>query len=528
MTPKNPPQATLASARVDRRVCRGFSQRPVDGLSVLLYTTYYRNDKAGASLNIRGMNTGSISSSIISSGVQSDGSQPLKDALTTLEKLTHTTQSNPTPVMPLEEILEDIPAMFRRAAINAALGSARSFYSHLSKWRKRKEKAEAKGKTFHERPPVPPRSWNKSATIYAGMWKERTESSIVIKIWTGTCWSWIKVHITGRDLPTNAELGSPQLIRKGNQWWLHTPVEKRFKSPGKIEEQVTTNTHTQICAVDLNLNENTAVCTIQTVEGSILATKFIGGGRRISGFRKKQLGRIARNRHKTGMIAEGEQDNVALWNKIRRVDEQVAHLVSARIVQFAKQHSATILVFEHLGNLKPTKGNYSKRGNDKRAYWMKGRIFKYAKYKAYNVGILTSRVNPRNTSRECARCHNLVARYEEGKPAEGYTYGAPLVTCTHCGMKGNADRNASLVIGQRLLTRYQQSSQEKPQAPLFAERGEKSPGVVSSQDVKSKRGPSILPARHGDNNEHGTAQDGLLRMDEHPSDIPCQLRFSFE
>src|SRR6266852_6731015 len=37
-----------------------------------------------------------------------------KDALTALEKLTHTTQSNPTPVMPLEEILEDIPALFRR------------------------------------------------------------------------------------------------------------------------------------------------------------------------------------------------------------------------------------------------------------------------------------------------------------------------------------------------------------------------------------------------------------------------------
>ena len=36
--------------------------------------------------------------------------------------------------------------MFRRAAINAALGSARSFYSNLSKWRKRKEKADGQRK----------------------------------------------------------------------------------------------------------------------------------------------------------------------------------------------------------------------------------------------------------------------------------------------------------------------------------------------------------------------------------------------
>jgi putative transposase len=175
-----------------------------------------------------------------------------KEVLTALEKLTHPTQSNPTPVRPLEEVAEDIPAMFRRAAINAALGSARSFYSHLSKWRKRKEKAEAKGKTFHERPPVPPRTWNKSASLYAGMWKERSENSIVLKVWTGTCWSWVKIRITGRELPPDADLGSPQLICKGTQWYLHTPIERQFKSPGKIEKQVTTNEQTKICSVDLN------------------------------------------------------------------------------------------------------------------------------------------------------------------------------------------------------------------------------------------------------------------------------------
>jgi hypothetical protein len=49
------------------------------------------------------------------------------------------------------------------------------------------------------------------------------------------------------------------------------------------------------------------------------------------------------------------------------VDEQIAHLVSARIVQFAQEQAATILVFEHLGNLKPEKGTYSHRGNSKRA-----------------------------------------------------------------------------------------------------------------------------------------------------------------
>jgi putative transposase len=451
-----------------------------------------------------------------------------KEAVPALEKLTHKTEKNPTPIMPLSEIAEDIPALFRRAAISAALGSARSFYSNLGKWRSRKEKARAKGKKFTERPPVPPRSWNKSATLYAGQWKERAGSSIMIKVWTGSVWSWIKVRITGREIPDDAQMGSPQIIRKGNQWWLHTPIEKQFKSPGKIEKQVTKNEQTKICSVDLNLDQHLAVCTIRTVEGSILATKFISGGRRVNGLRKKQLGRIARNRRKTVIIAEGEQDNADLWNKIRNTDEQVAHLVSARIVQFAQQHGASILVFEHLGNLKPAKGKYSKRGNSKRAFWMKGRIFKYAKYKAYNAGIVTSRVSPRNTSCECAYCHSLVARYEEGQPDEGYTYGAPLVLCHQCGMRGNADRNASLVIGQRLVARYQKPLKEKPPTPLVAERVEQSTGVVISQDAKSVgTRPSNGSARHGDHNEHGTAQETGMRMVEPVSDIAYQLRLPF-
>ncbi len=116
-----------------------------------------------------------------------------KEALTTLETLTHATSKNRTPVMPLAEVAQDVPAMFRRAAINAALGSARAFFSKLQSWRVRKEKHEARPgrrgskKPFTERPPVPPRTWNKSVPLYAGMWKERSGSSILLKVWTGTC-----------------------------------------------------------------------------------------------------------------------------------------------------------------------------------------------------------------------------------------------------------------------------------------------------------------------------------------------------
>ena len=442
-----------------------------------------------------------------------------KHALTALEQLTHQTLKNSEPAFPLSEIADSIPAMFRHAAINAALGSARSFFSSLKKWKGKKAKAEAKKKTFTDRPPVAPRTWNKCVSFYAGMYKDRTDTSIMLKVWTGTCWAWVKVRTLGREVEDGFELGSPSLIYKGTTWWLHTPIEKSFMGPSKIATQIT-NTSTLICAVDLNLGNNIAVCTIQTVEGTILATRFLKGGNRLHGFRKQQLGRIARNRSRTGTIAEGEQDNAALWHKIRHADEAIAHRISTHIVRFAKQYGASILVFEHLSNLKPTKGKYSRRGNEKRAYWMKGRIFSYARYKAWNEGIITSRVNPRNTSRECARCHVPIIRYAQEMPEEGYTVGTPLMVCLECGKRDNADRNASLVIGQRLIQRYQ----EKP--PTLSSKEEtKVSGAIISQDAKNTQHPSRgAVQRHGDHRGHGTAQREAGLMETVSLSIPTQLR----
>jgi len=214
-----------------------------------------------------------------------------KEALTALERLTHATEANLHPIMPLVDIAPDIPAMFRRAAINAALGSARSFFSSLKKWRLRKEQYEAKAerlgkkKPFGERPSVPPRTWNKSVPFYASQWKERRAHSILLKVWTGSCWSWLKIHTLGRDLPGGFQMGSPQLVRKGDRWWLHTPIEKTFEAPAKVIEQLTA-ADTRICAVDLNLDQHLAVCSVQTARGTRLSTSFIGNGTAVAGTRR--------------------------------------------------------------------------------------------------------------------------------------------------------------------------------------------------------------------------------------------------
>src|SRR5260221_9064440 len=138
----------------------------------------------------------------------------------------------------------------------------------------------------------------------------------MLKVWTGTCWSWIKVHTLSRDLPNGYTMQSPALVRRGKQWWLHTPIEKTFTAPPKIAEQVT-STATKICAVDLNINEHIAVCTVQTVEGTIIATRFIGGGGGVGGIWKKNIGRIAPTPTPTCLTSQKKKNKDHLSRKIR-------------------------------------------------------------------------------------------------------------------------------------------------------------------------------------------------------------------
>ncbi|MBF7084084.1 transposase [Desulfallas sp. Bu1-1] len=372
-----------------------------------------------------------------------------KEALTELERFTHKTKDNPAPPFPLKW---DIPAMFRRACINAALGAARSFFSNLNRWKNLKAKAEAKGKKFTDKPPVPPRKWHKHVVFYSGMFKDYRINSIMLKLFDSNTWRWVKFHLTGRQIPNDWEVGCPHVVIKQNRLQIHFPIERQKPKVQKIAEQIK-NPDLRICAVDLNIGDRLAVCGIFKSDGTQVATRFIRGGDSLNGRRKRLLGMIATRRSLTGVLNKDEQDNKALWNKIRNIDDYEAHRVSRRIVEFALKYGASIIVFEHLGKFKPEKGKYSKRANSKRSYWLRGRIVRYTRYKAWEYGIITSRVSPRDTSRLCASCGLEIARHGEKDNPEGYRPGAPLFTC-HCGKRGNADLNAVQNIAKKFFLRY--------------------------------------------------------------------------
>lgn len=93
-----------------------------------------------------------------------------KKLLTELERLTVETLTNLNPTFALPWKL---PAMFRRSAINSAIGQARSFHSNLERWHKKKDKALARGRKFTERPPQPPKEFHQHPLYYLGMYRMR-------------------------------------------------------------------------------------------------------------------------------------------------------------------------------------------------------------------------------------------------------------------------------------------------------------------------------------------------------------------
>ncbi len=382
-------------------------------------------------------------------------------ALSKVESLTTRNKNRPNPAFPLDEIVPYCPAYLRRAAINAARGAFKSFYSNLKRWRKQKAKFETKGKKFYDRPPLPPRRFNQNVTFYnSGMSKERTVDSIMLKLKASDSqakndWKFIKLKLSGRQIPEGWQAGSSTLVRKGRKYWLHTPIFKKMPKPDKAIEQVAGNPTLRICSVDLNINDALAVCTIREADGTVVAATFIRGGRKLHDRRKRLLARIGLKRSQTGIIAEGETDNKRLWEKLRHINDNEAHRISRRITDFAGQYGAAIIVFEHLGRLRPQKGRFSKRGNEKRAYWLKGKIVKYTRYKAWEYGLLTCRVSPAYTSQDCHGCgHRGVARFNSGQAPLEYQPGAPLFFCPECLRRGNADWNASINVGHRFFARF--------------------------------------------------------------------------
>jgi IS605 OrfB family transposase len=380
-----------------------------------------------------------------------------RDWLRTAEILTHYTKKNPNPKYDFDSPFPNYPSGLRRAAISEACGSACSWRSNYKRWQAKKEKHDQKNRQreiagkcpilFTEHPPQYPLECNRWPSFYGTEHRMLDEHHVLFKLFTGRAYVYRKVALLAPLVaPEGYAAGSPSLVRKAWGWELHVPVALKQRL---YLQKISNQFHKpgfRFCSVDLGIN-NHAVMTIQDAEGRVLATEIISGARD-SHLRKRHLEEIAKLQKQTRVIPGGERFAKDLWDKVSNFNDDLAHQVSRRIVNFAKKHGAAVIVFEHLENLKPEKRTRSHWLNRKLGHWVKARIFRYTRYKALHAGILTARVSPRDTSSRCPYCGFLaIERYTPGKPG-----GVKLARCTNCGVGDiNSDFVGSLGIGRTFI-----------------------------------------------------------------------------
>ena len=109
------------------------------------------------------------------------------------------------------------------------------------------------------------------------------------------------------------------------------------------------------------------------------------------------------------------------------------HMISKRIVEFAKKHKCEYIHLEKL-----TKDGFD---NTILRNWSYYELQQMIEYKADRLGIKVRYVNPAYTSQTCSKCGNIDK--ENRQTQETFV-------CTKCGFKLNADHNAAINIARSI------------------------------------------------------------------------------
>jgi len=221
------------------------------------------------------------------------------------------------------------------------------------------------------------------------------------------------------------KIGAFQLVKRDNWFYFVIPIKKEVEIRQKYDG---------VLGVDLGLRYN-AVITLLHKNGKITEVEFLKY--------RKLMHKIRELWHRIdelkSMLPKGQRTSKRirkLWKKIRRINDWIAHNVSKRIVEVAKENNSMIAM-ENLKRLYPIKGKNSRKNNRRISNWVRGKVIKYTIYKARWEGIRVKLVSAKNTSKTCHLCGS-----------QGLRTNATFF-CEHCKHTYNADFNASVNIGIR-------------------------------------------------------------------------------
>jgi IS605 OrfB family transposase len=299
-----------------------------------------------------------------------------QQAIPAVERLIHQTTQNPdVTYSSIDRVFHKFPSYYRRAAIAFAVGQVSSFGTRYQEWQSgTRKRREAKPPTFNPDAGCYP-------VLYKGQcYKLHGFDQVELKVFTGSDWIWTTVQISGlreRHTVDDNQLLSPSLIFNNKACHLSVPFECH---------PVKRQTEKKVVAVDLGLN-TTATVSVVTCDGTVIQREFIHHGRDIDR-RDKRLKSVSIRASKTmgkgGKLHKGFCSNT--YRRCRNINQQIAHIVSKRIVNIAKQFNAEAIVFENLKGWKAKGGRKRSTLRQRFHGWLKSMIRDYTEMKWLEVG----------------------------------------------------------------------------------------------------------------------------------------------
>jgi putative transposase len=223
-------------------------------------------------------------------------------------------------------------------------------------------------------------------------------------------------------LSENSEwsLQQVELVKRDGEWYSYFTLEKPFRD---YEPQT---------PIGIDLGERNLATVVALVNGKPTKGTFFKGSK------------IKEVRHKYFNIRKKLQEKKRLdvvrrlRDKERRIVNHELHIISKKIVEYAKQFPSPVIVMEKLTGIRE---NFKKgKELNRRFHSLPFRkLKKMVEYKAKLEGIKVSNLNPKNTSKTCHRCGYVT--HVEGRE----------LRCPNCGMVYNRDLNASINIARALM-----------------------------------------------------------------------------
>lgn len=345
-----------------------------------------------------------------------------QQALRQLEKMTIPGRDRQPVPYPLP--WEKVPLYFRRAAVNAAIAAARSFFTRSIAQKDASGKGCQKSRTERFTEPV---------TFYKGMYRDFTEKSITLKLWDGQSWNWHTCRLGKNTLPKNGRPMSPSLVLGEKCMELHVPVKVPVEDGRNARERM--NANEKICAAVFTNQDAAVVCCILNEKGEQQHAFFARGGLRYAHCCRQILQRLEKSR-----ASSGEDPNPAAnrkyWMKLKHLNDYHSHKFSRQVVDYCKSQNAKILVLpkydeQYAKYVMLSAGNFS-------PIHLSTQIREKLKYKAWREGIVVLELEEHYTSAVCSICGKKVKR-------RGGTF-----TCEN-GHQGNTYLNTARNLGRKCL-----------------------------------------------------------------------------